>query len=134
MLAIRRHDVTERIFRSAWADNASPASTTVFAVIATVPLPITCANADGTALTKLATQPPSGGSSKASKSRTTSMEPPTTSGQKISNTDTSKFREVEVITRESPDGPKSAAAQAARSRTLACVTTTPFGQPVEPDV
>ncbi len=65
---------------------------------------------------------------------TTSTLPPTASGQKISNTDTSKFSEVDTTTRDSPRGPKSAPAHAARLATPAWVTTTPLGRPVDPDV
>src|SRR6476469_8478692 len=134
MLAIRRQAVADWTSRSTCADNASPASTTVSAVTATVRWAITWANADGTALTRLATQPPCRDSPSASRSRTTSTVPPATSGQKISNTDTSKLSEVEATTHENPDDPNSDTAHAARSTTLACVTTTPLGWPVEPEV
>src|SRR3989442_9947195 len=134
MLAIRLPGNAVRISRTARADSASPASTTCCAVTATLPCDSTWENADGTALIRLAVHRPARGSARASRTRTTSILPPTTSGQKISKTETSKLSEVEATTRDSPEGPKSELAHAARLPTPLWATTTPLGRPVEPEV
>src|SRR4051794_25622149 len=136
MFAIRASGHTPRIWRTTWADSASPARTAVPGVVA-VPAagPLwasTGDRAEGTALTRLTG--PAARSPSASTSRTTSTRPPTVNGQNSSNTDTSKFSDVEATTWDSPAGPRSAAAQAARPATLRCATSTPLGRPVDPEV
>ncbi len=89
--------------------------------------------ADGTALSSPARQGP-GRSARASRSRTTSTQPPDSSGEKISNTDTSKLSEVDATTWCRPRPANSAAAQSVRASTDPWLTTTPLGRPVEPEV
>ena len=131
MLAMRLSGSAARMSRTTRAESASPASTTVSAASSAMPFASTCENADGTALTRLAVI---GRSASATTSRTTSMVPPTVSGQKISKTDTSKFSDVDATTRDRPAAPNAEAAQPMSATMFSCVTTTPFGRPVDPDV
>ncbi len=126
----RRMPCTER------AVSASPHSATVPATgqVPAAPAASTCSSAEGTALIRLPDQASTVPSASASRSLTTSMLPPDTSGANSSNTDTSKFNEVDASTRESSPEANSREAQDSRFTTLACSTTTPLGRPVEPEV
>src|SRR5215471_12606910 len=61
-------------------------------------------------------------------------EPPQHSGANISNIDRSKHNEVEASTPESSRLLNTSRAQCRKVTMLRCSTTTPFGDPVDPDV
>src|SRR5580704_19450740 len=106
------------------------------ALIAATTGPVSaCASADGTALIMVPRHGPAGPrSASASRSGTTSRQPPAVSVPNISNTDTSKLSDVEASTRENSPAPKAEAAQHASDTTPACSTITPLGRPVDPEV
>ncbi|GHJ26225.1 hypothetical protein TPA0910_06580 [Streptomyces hygroscopicus subsp. sporocinereus] len=126
--------MASRMSRTVWAGSASPARTTVRAGAAERPSPSSRENTEGTPLISPLARGRRSGSARASRSATTSVLPPASSGQRISNTDTSKLSEVEATTSVSPSRPSSAAAQAASPATVRWVTTTPLGRPVDPEV
>src|SRR4051812_41003841 len=110
--------------------NASPASTSTSASTSRPGPSSRLANTDGTPLARL---PRQGRSARTSRFGTSSMLPPATSGAKISNTETSKFIDVDARTRDSRP-PKFSAAQCIRFTALWCDTMTPLGRPVDPEV
>ncbi len=134
MFITRQPGTAARTCWTARAGSASPARTTVSAPTRTVSSARSRPRADGTALSSPARQG-SDRSARASRSRTTSTRPPaSSSGEKISNTDTSKLSEVDATMWASPRPVNSAAAQSVSATTEACGTTTPLGRPVEPEV
>ncbi len=88
-------------------------------------------SAEGTVLISLTSCVPS---PKASTLTTMSMRPPVVSGAKHSNTERSKFNEVENKVLARLAGGKARAAQARKFTVFRCSTTTPLGRPVEPEV
>ncbi len=62
------------------------------------------------------------------------MQPPVVSGAKHSNTERSKFNEVENKVLARLEGGKEPAAQARKFTVFRCSTITPLGRPVEPEV
>ncbi|CAM4392491.1 hypothetical protein COSO111634_38510 [Corallococcus soli] len=97
------------------------------------PLRTSSATADGTVFSNV-TRPASFSPASASAFSATTTVPPLTSGAKTSNTDKSKFSDVAASTPFNCSALKVAVAHFRKATALACVTATPFGRPVLPDV